>query len=95
MKTVYMVWHQAEGVVPVVFGQVPTDEQVHAIRDQLAVKWPGFEKCEMRVRSLDMIEWAELPVLEGIEAPVPAAPGARVDMTKLTASATGFVEPPK
>jgi hypothetical protein len=92
MKTVYQVWHQAEGIVgQVAFGQPPTDAQVEAIRAQLAPKWPGFENCEMRVREVTLIEWAELPELVGIEPFVVSPPGVRALIGLLEVNATGHV----
>jgi hypothetical protein len=93
MRTVYQVWHQAEGVVgQVAFGQPPTDAQVQSIRAQLAVKWPGFEACEMRVREVTLIEWAELPALVGIEPYEQSPAGARALLATMTASVTAHVE---
>jgi hypothetical protein len=91
MKTIYAVWHQAEGVVTShLFVEPPTDEQMIALRAELARRH-NRPDMEMRVRPILLLEPDEVPWSHLHE---PASDGdgqASVDQT-FTVSGEGTIE---
>jgi len=62
MRTIFAVWHQAEGVVTShLFYEMPTDEQMQALRVELE-KRHNRPDMEMRVRHVQLLGADELPV---------------------------------
>ena len=89
---VYMLWHQAEGLVSeFVFVFPPTEAQINFVRNQFTVKWPAFPDALMRVREVIVIAGSELPVLTGIVSPGSGLPGASATMFNYSVEATGHV----
>jgi hypothetical protein len=61
MRTIYAVWHQAEGVVAThVFYELPTEAQMQALRGELE-KRHNRPDMEMRVRPMQLLGADELP----------------------------------